>query len=323
MNMDQKSILITGGAGLIGSHLCDLLLNQGHRVTCVDNFITGRKENLEIASASPNFKCIEADISNPAETYLDPNFHFDYMYHLASPASPKGYHNNPIATYKANAFGTHYLLEYARKINARFLYSSTSESYGDPLEHPQKESYWGNVNPVGIRACYDVSKRFGEMACITAFREFGQDVRIVRIFNTFGPRNDPNDGRVIPTFILQALKNEPITIFGDGSHTRSYCYVADLIRGLESFMTKPDLAGEIINLGNPREFTVLETAQIIKKLTKSSSEISNKPLEGVREEDPKKRQPDITKAKTLLNWQPEISFEQGLEPTIVYYQKTL
>jgi len=319
--MALKSILITGGAGLIGSHLIDFLINQDYHITCVDNFITGRRDNINHLLSSSNFKLIEADISQPTDKYLSKEEKFDYIFHLASPASPKGYSQHPSDTYKANAFGTHYLLEYARQIKARFLYSSTSESYGDPLVHPQPETYWGNVNPVGVRANYDVSKRFGEMACMTAFNEFGQDVRIVRIFNTYGPRNDPYDGRVIPAFIMQALKNEPITIFGDGSHTRSYCYVADLVQGLAKMMFCPDLAGEIINLGNPEEYTIKQTAEIIKKLSNSSSQIVHKPMTGVRAEDPKKRQPDISKAKKMLDWQPTTDFETGLKPTIEYFKK--
>ncbi|NMB57358.1 NAD-dependent epimerase/dehydratase family protein [Candidatus Beckwithbacteria bacterium] len=316
----MAKILITGGAGLIGSHLTDSLLAKGHQITCVDNFITGRKDNIENLLGNANYNLIEADVSNPPDTYLKEK-DYQYLFHLASPASPKGYFNNPILTYKTNAFGTHYLLEFARNINARLLYSSTSESYGDPLEHPQKETYWGNVNPVGIRSCYDVSKRFGEMACMTNFRQFKQDVRIVRIFNTYGPRNDPYDGRVIPAFIMQALKNEPITIYGDGSHTRSYCYVADLVESLEKMMFGENLAGEIINLGNPEEYSILDTANIIKKLTNSNSEIIFKTMEGVRSEDPQKRQPDITKANTMLSWSPSTDFETGLKKTIEYFKK--
>ena len=316
----NKSILVTGGAGLIGSHLIDRLLEKGYYVTCVDNFITGRRENLAHLASHENFNLINADISLPSTDYRLPIIDYQYIFHLASPASPQNYLKNPIATYKGNSFGTHYLLEFAKQQKARFLYASTSEIYGDPKIHPQPETYWGNVNPNGTRACYDESKRFGEMACKVFERKHGLDVRIARIFNTYGPRNDPADGRVIPNFITQALGHQPITIYGDGQQTRSFCYVDDLVEGLLKFMFKSKLKGKVINLGNPEEFKVLELAEKIKKMTQSKSKIifTTKP-----EDDPNRRKPDITKAKKLLDWQPKISFEQGLPPTIDYFKKVL
>jgi UDP-glucuronate decarboxylase len=315
--MTKKSVLITGGAGLIGSHLSQLLLNEGHDVTCVDDFITGRKTNIDNLLANPNYSLIEASVSQPTENYLPKDKTFNYIFHLASPASPIGYQNNPVETYKVNSFGTHYLLEYAKKVGARLLYASTSEIYGDPLVHPQEETYWGNVNPIGVRSCYDESKRFGEMVCMTFFRSFGVDVRIIRIFNTYGPNNDPNDGRVVPNFINQALRNEPITVYGDGTQTRSFCYVSDLVAGIYKMMFTEGIAGEVVNLGNPREFTMIEFANLVKKITGSNSEIVFKPLPS---DDPRQRKPDISKAKRLLGWEPKIEIEEGLKPTIEYFR---
>jgi nucleoside-diphosphate-sugar epimerase len=324
MNKQPTNILVTGGAGLIGSHLIDRLLAEGHQVTCVDNFITGRKENLAHVASNKNFTLIVADASQPPETYLK-NYpssinHYSFIFHLASPASPRGYMEHPIETYKVNSFGTHYLLEFAKEQKARFLFASTSEVYGHPKVHPQPETYWGNVNPNGIRACYDESKRFGEMVCKTFERQYKMDIRIVRIFNTYGPRNDPYDGRVVPNLIVQALKNEPITVYGKGTQTRSFCYVTDLVSGLMNMMFKPKLKGKVINLGNPEEFQVIELARKIKELTKSTSEIIFKPQP---EDDPSQRQPDITRAKKLLNWQPTIPLEQGLPPTIDYFRNII
>ena len=322
--MKASNILITGGAGLVGSHLCDALIKEGYSITCIDNFITGRRENIVHLINNPKFNFLKADASQPPETYLaNSNLQaiiYNYIFHLASPASPKGYMDHPITTYKVNSFGTHHLLKFARKHKARFLFASTSEVYGDPEIHPQPETYWGNVNPNGVRACYDESKRFGEMACKTFARKFKLDVRIVRIFNTYGPRNDPFDGRVIPNFINQALKKEPITVYGDGRQTRSFCYVSDLVKGIMIFMFKNDLKGEVINLGSPEEFKVLTLAQKVKKLTKSSSKITftQKP-----EDDPSRRKPDISKAKKLLNWEPETNLDKGLLPTIAYFKELL
>jgi len=332
-----KNVLVTGGAGLIGSHLIDRLLKEKYQVTCVDNFITGRKENLAQVTSDKNFKLVIADASQPPESYLPrrragqlpvnsargrSSFgrSYDFIFHLASPASPRGYMDNPFATYKVNSFGTHYLLEFAKAQKARFLFASTSEVYGNPKIHPQPETYWGNVNPNGVRSVYDESKRFGEMVCKTFERQHKMDIRIVRIFNTYGPRNDPFDGRVVPNFTVQALKNDPITVYGDGSQTRSFCYVTDLVDGLMKMMFRPKLKGEVINLGNPEEFKVLELAEKIKQLTDSQSEIIFK---SQPEDDPDRRKPDITKAKKLLGWQPTISLEKGLPPTIDYFRNLI
>jgi len=318
------NVLVTGGAGLIGSHLIDRLLEKGYRVTCVDNFITGRAENIAHLASNKNFIFIKADASQPPQAYLKTEHWklktFDYIFHLASPASPKGYMDHPLETYQVNAFGTHYLLEFARAQKARFLYASTSEVYGDPKVHPQPETYWGNVNPNGVRSVYDESKRFGEMACKTFERQYKMDIRIVRIFNTYGPRNDPHDGRVIPNFIMQALQNQPITIYGDGRQTRSFCYVSDLVEGILKLMFHPQLKGEVINLGNPEEYTMLKLAEKIKELTGSSSEIvfSRKP-----EDDPERRKPDIKKAQKILKWQPKVTLEGGLVPTIAYFREII
>lgn len=314
-NMAKKNVLITGGAGLIGSHLCDLLIEKGCKVTCIDNFITGRRENIAHLAANKNFVFIKADVSVPDIGYRISDI--GYIFHLSSPASPKLYVDHPIKTYKVNSFGTHYLLEFAKKQRSRFVFASTSEIYGDPKVHPQTESYWGNVNPIGVRACYDESKRFGEMVCKVFERKYKLDVRIARIFNTYGPRNDPYDGRVIPNFITQALQNKPITIYGDGKQTRSFCYVSDLVEGLYKLMFKASLKGRVINLGNPDEFTILDLAEKVKKMTDSSSKIvfGKKP-----EDDPSRRKPDITRAKKLLCWQPKIALEQGLPPTIDYFK---
>lgn len=312
----MKHVLVTGGAGLIGSHLIDRLLKEKYQVTCVDNFITGRKENLAQVASNPNFKLLVADASHHPKSYKLATNSYDYIFHLASPASPRGYMDNPFTTYKVNSFGTHHLLKLAKDQKARFLFASTSEVYGDPEVHPQPETYWGNVNPNGVRSVYDESKRFGEMVCKTFERQCNMDIRIVRIFNTYGPRNDPFDGRVVPNFIVQALKNEPITVYGDGSQTRSFCYVTDLVEGLMKMMLTPKAKGQVINLGNPEEFTVMELAEKIKQLTGSQSEIVYNPQP---EDDPSRRQPDITLAKKLLKWQPSIPLEEGLKPTIEYF----
>lgn len=328
--MNKKHVLITGGAGLIGSHLCDVLIDKGYLVTCVDNFITGRRENIAHLASNKNFKFVKADASLPPSSYQlshdrrsgkgRPATSYQYIFHLASPASPRGYMDHPIETYKVNSFGTDYLLKFAKKQKVRFLFASTSEVYGDPKVHPQPESYWGHVNPIGVRACYDESKRFGEMVCKTFERKYKLDIRIARIFNTYGPRNDRHDGRVVPNFITQALQNKPITVYGDGKQTRSFCYVSDLVEGLYKLMFKTKLKGQVINLGNPDEFTILDLAKRIKKMTGSASKIvfTKKP-----EDDPNRRKPDIKKAQKLLSWQPKISLEEGLPPTIEYFKKIL
>ena len=315
--MKNKNILVTGGAGLIGSHLCEYLIKAGNKVTCVDNFITGKKENIKALQGDLRFSFIEADVATQALTYLPKQSLFDEIYHLASPAAPKAYQLNPVATYLVNGIGTHYLLEYARQSKSRFLFASTSEVYGDPKVHPQKEEYWGNVNPLGSRACYDESKRFGEMVSMTFWRKFQVDVRIARIFNTYGPRNDRDDGRVVPNFIQQAIGNEPLTVYGDGSQTRSFCFVADLVDGLVKLMESDKTSGEVVNLGNPDEFTIGDFANLVIKIASSRSTIE---FEALPEDDPKQRKPDISKAMRLLNWQPVHSIEQGLIKTIEYFR---
>lgn len=321
MNLDftNKRILVTGAGGFIGSHLVDRLLSLGAVVVGVDNFITSSNENLTEAHSNSNFSLIKANVSEPPETYLHDQ-KFDFIFHFASPASPRGYMDNPVETYKVNSFGTHHLIEYATKIGARFMISSTSESYGDPLEHPQKETYWGNVNPVGVRACYDESKRFGEMVVSTWARAFKTDTRIVRIFNTYGPRMAIEDGRVVPNFIKQALRNEPITVHGDGMQTRSFCYVSDLVEYIVRAMNSEKARGEVINIGNPGEVTMLSYAKKIIALSDSKSKIVfvDRP-----EDDPNRREPDISKAKAILGYEPETSVDEGMMKTIEYFKQKL
>lgn len=316
----MKRILVTGAAGFIASHLCERLVAQGHQVVGVDNFITGSRKNLALLENNNQFSLIEADVSRPPEKYLSDQDRFDEIYHLASPASPEGYYKQPIATYLVNAFGTHYLAEYAHKHNSILFFASTSEVYGDPLEHPQKESYWGNVHIRGKRSCYDESKRFGEMVQEVWLREYQLQVRTVRIFNTYGPRMDPQDGRVIPNFITQALQNQPLTIYGDGSQTRSFCYVDDLVSGIIAVMQGPETQGKYYNLGNPDEYTMLELAQVIKQTLQSDSEIVYKPLP---EDDPTRRRPDITRIKTDLGWEPTTTLTDGLSQTIEYFRSII
>jgi nucleoside-diphosphate-sugar epimerase len=313
----MKNILVTGGAGFIGSHLCDRLIENGNKVVCVDNFITGNRSNIDHLRKNKNFVLIEADASEDASTYLKKYSRIDEIYHLASPASPRGYQEAPIATYKVNSFGTHHLLTFAQEKGVKFLFASTSEVYGDPQIHPQKESYWGNVNPHGVRACYDESKRFGEMVCMVFFREFGLDVRVVRIFNTYGPRMHPKDGRVIPNFITQALQNKPITVNGDGSQTRSFCYVSDIVEGIMKAMSQSKTKGQVFNLGNPDEYTMLNLAKKVKKIITTQSKIVFKILP---EDDPAKRKPDISKTHEFLDWNPKVKFDQGLKTTIEYFK---
>lgn len=319
LNYKDKKVLVTGAAGFIGSHLVDRLLSMGATVVGVDNFITGKSENLDEARGSERFNFIEANVSQPVENYLQKT-DFDYIFHFASPASPRGYMDNPVETYKVNSFGTHYLLEFASAHHIRFMMASTSEAYGDPHQHPQKESYWGNVNPVGVRACYDESKRFGEMVVTTFARNFDADTRIVRIFNTYGPRMAVEDGRVVPNFVLQALKNEPITVHGDGQQTRSFCYVSDLVEFIVRSMVTERAKGEVINIGNPGEMTMLSYAQKIKELTKSSSEIV---FVGRPEDDPNRREPDISKAKDILEFEPQVSVDEGMLKTIEFFKSKI
>lgn len=306
-------VLITGGAGFIGSHLCDLLLAKGHEVICVDNLITGNKNNIAHIE-NDNFVFIEHDVTKPL--YLEENL--DYIFHLASPASPIDYMQLPIQTLKVGAFGTHNMLGLAMEKNARFLLASTSEVYGDPLVSPQSEEYWGNVNPIGPRGVYDEAKRFAEAITMAYHRYHGTQTRIVRIFNTYGPRMRLNDGRVVPNFIGQALNGEDITVYGDGSQTRSFCYVSDEIEGLYRLMMSDH--SDPVNIGNPEEHTILEFAKIIIKMTGTNSKIIFKELP---EDDPKKRRPDITKARKILNWEPKVSLGQGLGNTIQYFKGVL
>src|SRR5579875_2156792 len=303
--------IVTGGAGFIGSHLCQRLLAEGHDVLCVDNLLTGSLQNIEEFLNHPHFRFLQHDVTQPFQAEADA------IFHLASPASPVGYMEHPIETILVNSQGTHRMLEMARQQHARFLVSSTSEIYGDPLVHPQTESYWGNVNPIGPRACYDESKRLGETLTMEYFRQYKVDVRIVRIFNTYGPRSQINDGRMIPNFITQALKNEPLTIYGDGSKTRSICYVSDLVEGLALAMFHSGTAGEVFNLGNPEEHTVLEFARTIIRLCNSTSNVQFEPH---RVDDPERRRPDITKAQRMLGWQLRVGLEEGLQRTIEWFR---
>ena len=317
----MKHILVTGGAGFIGSHLCDVLIEKkSTKLWVVDNLLTGSDENIKHLKNKDNFEFINADVSQPTSEYLPKDVTFDQIYHLASPASPRGYQDNPVSTYMVNSFGTHYLADLASKHQARFFFASTSEVYGDPKEHPQKESYWGNVHIRGVRACYDVSKRFGEMVQTVWHREKDLDTRTVRIFNTYGPRMDPKDGRVFPNFITQALKGDPITVYGDGSQTRSFCYVSDLVAGFLELMENEATANDAFNLGNTEEHTMIDMAKLIKKLTKSDSEIVFKPLP---QDDPQIRRPDISKIQTVSDWTPKVSLEEGLMKTIEYFRNEL
>ena len=306
-----KKIIITGGAGFLGSHLCHSLLEDGHFVTCVDNLTTGRKKNIQSFKGYDRFKFLKSDIIK-----LE-NIKADEIYNFACPASPVSYQSNPIQTLKTNILGTLNLLEIARKNNSKIFQASTSEVYGDPIEHPQKENYYGNVNPIGIRSCYDEGKRAAETLMFDYHRTYNLKIKVVRIFNTYGPQMLQNDGRVISNFIVQCLKNRPITIYGKGTQTRSFCYVADIIKAFKITMSTKDSIMGPINLGNPKEYKILEIAKKIKKLTNSKSEIIYKNLP---DDDPKRRRPNITKAKTLLNWAPHTSLETGLASTIEYFK---
>ena len=310
--MLQKKVLITGGAGFLGSHLCDRFLQEGYDVICMDNLSTGSKENIEHLFGNENFTFIKHDVTN----YIHVTGDLDLVLHFASPASPIDYLEMPIQTLKVGALGTHKALGLAKEKKARFLLASTSETYGDPLVHPQNEEYWGNVNPIGLRGVYDEAKRFAEAITMAYNRYHGVDTHIVRIFNTYGPRMRIDDGRALPTFMAQALKNEDITVFGDGTQTRSFCYVDDLIEGIYrltlSEYEKP------VNIGNPEEITILEFAREIVELTGSQSNIVNKELP---KDDPKVRQPDISKAQKLLSWSPLINRKDGLQKTLDYFQR--
>lgn len=303
-------ILITGGAGFLGSHLCDKLLAQGHDVICLDNLFTGSKANVAHLAGHPHFEFVRHDVIDPFK------YEVDQIYNLACPASPPHYQFNPIKTTKTSVMGAINCLGLAKRVKARVFQASTSEVYGDPSVHPQPESYWGNVNPIGRRSCYDEGKRVAETLFFDYHRENGVDIRIVRIFNTYGPRMHPNDGRVVSNFIVQALKGIDLTIYGDGQQTRSFCYVDDLLEGFVRLMDQKETVGPV-NIGNPGEFTMLELAEQVLKLTNSKSRIVHKPLPA---DDPKQRRPDITLAKKYLNWEPKIQLAEGLGKTIAYFK---
>jgi nucleoside-diphosphate-sugar epimerase len=312
----MQSVLVTGGAGFIGSYLCDYLIERNYKVICLDNLLTSSKKNIEHLLNNPNFEFVEADVSQPFTFHISP---FNYIFHLASPASPIDYQNYPEETLSANSVGTINMLKLAKETGAKVLIASTSEIYGDPLEHPQKETYFGNVNSFGPRSCYDESKRFAEAATYVYLHKHNVDARIIRIFNTYGPRMKRDDGRVISNFINQALENTPITIYGDGTQSRSFCYVTDLIEGIAKAMFTEGTKGEVFNLGNPEEYSMLDLASKIKEMTNSTSEIV---FEKLPEDDPKQRRPDITKAERVLNWKPQMSVDDGLQKTIEFYKNT-
>jgi UDP-glucuronate decarboxylase len=298
-------ILVTGGAGFIGSHLIDRLMSAGHEVICLDNFYTGRRSNILKWMDNPYFEVIRHDITEPIRLEVD------QIYHLACPASPVHYQYNPVKTVKTNVMGTLNMLGLAKRVKARFFLASTSEVYGDPEVHPQTEEYWGNVNPIGIRSCYDEGKRIAETLTFDYYRQNKVDIRVVRIFNTYGPRMLENDGRVVSNFIVQALRGIPLTVYGDGSQTRSFCYVSDLVEGFIRLMNS-DYVGPV-NLGNPGEYTILELAQTVQNMVNPDVEINYQPLPS---DDPRRRQPDITKAKTLLEWSPTVPLQEGLKLTV-------
>jgi dTDP-glucose 4,6-dehydratase len=311
--MNRQRALVTGGAGFLGSHLCDALLAEGWSVVALDNLLTGRLANLAHLGNDPSFELIEKDICDP----FDPG-RVDYVFHFASPASPVDYTLHGIETLKVGSLGTFHALDVALKYNAKYFVSSTSECYGDPLEHPQKETYWGNVNSIGPRSVYDESKRFTEAVTMAYHRYHKVDTRIVRIFNTYGPRMQLNDGRVVPNFMKQALRGEDLTVYGNGSQTRSFCYVGDEIDG---FMRLAKSSEHLpVNIGNPNEFTILECAQQVLKVTGSKSKISYEPLP---QDDPKQRRPDITKARQLLGWEPKIQLEEGLRMSLDYFKQAV
>jgi dTDP-glucose 4,6-dehydratase len=311
VSRNQPTSVVTGGAGFLGSHLVDLLLSRGHRVIAIDNFVTGTVENIEHLAGNTDFKFIQQDVTE----FLFLHEPVDYVWHFASPASPIDYLELPIQTLKVGSLGTHKALGLAKEKGARFLLASTSEIYGDPLVHPQREDYWGNVNTIGPRGCYDESKRFAEALVMAYHREHGIETRIVRIFNTYGPRMRLNDGRVVPAFISQALQNKPITVFGDGRQTRSFCYCADLIEGIYRLMMGGH--GEPVNIGNPHEMTMVQFAEEIIRATRSRSRLVFRPLP---QDDPKQRRPDITRARRWLKWEPKVTLAEGLKSTIRYFK---
>jgi len=305
-------ILVTGGAGFIGSHLIDRLMTEGHEVICLDNFYTGRKQNILRWMDHPYFDCIRHDVTEPIRLEVD------QIYHLACPASPVHYQYNPVKTIKTNVIGTLNMLGLAKRLKARFLLASTSEVYGDPQVHPQPEDYWGNVNTIGIRSCYDEGKRVAETLAFDYHRQNNVDIRVARIFNTYGPRMLENDGRVVSNFVVQALQGIPLTVYGDGSQTRSFCYVSDLVDGLIRLMNS-DYLGPV-NLGNPDEYTILDLAQAVQTMVNPDTDLVYKPLP---QDDPQRRKPDITKAKTLLNWSPTVPLQDGLTRTIEDFRQRM
>ncbi len=309
---DAARILVTGGAGFLGSHLCERLLAQGHYVICLDNYFTGQKRNIFHLLGNPSFEVIRHDLVNPI--FLE----VDQIYNLGCPASPVHYQYNPVKTTKTSVMGAIHMLGLAKRVKARILQASTSEVYGDPSVHPQTESYWGNVNTIGLRACYDEGKRCAETLFFDYHRQNKVNIRVVRIFNTYGPRMHPNDGRVISNFIMQALRNEPVTIFGDGLQTRSFCYVDDMVEGIVRMMNGPDEFVGPVNLGNPGEYSMLELAESIIRLTgsKSGTEFKPSPMD-----DPRRRQPDIRLAKEKLGWEPVVELQEGLQKTIAYFRE--
>lgn len=314
----MQSVLVTGGAGFLGSHLCEKLIKEDYEVVCFDNLLTGSKKNIEHLLNNPNFRFVDGDITDSAS--LSQISDVNFVFHLASPASPIDYQNYPEETLLTNSVGTLNVLKLAKKTGAKILIASTSEVYGDPFQHPQKETYFGNVNSFGPRACYDEGKRFGEAATYTYIRKYDIDARIIRIFNTYGPRMQKDDGRVVSNFIIAALSGSAIKIDGDGSQTRSFCYVDDLIEGMLKAMFTDGTKGEIFNLGNPDEFTVKELAEKVKEITGSTSELI---FSGeFRENDPMRRCPDIAKAKAILGWEPKIDLQEGLTRTIEYYKNS-
>ena len=310
----MKKILVTGGAGFLGSHLCDRLVDEGHHVLCVDNYFTGDKRNIQHLLLKPNFEIQRHDVCFPM--YLE----VDEIYNLACPASPKYYQKDPIQTTKTSILGAYNMLGLAKRTGAKILQASTSEVYGDPTQHPQQETYWGNVNPIGIRSCYDEGKRAAETLFFDYHRQHGVKIKVMRIFNTFGIRMAPDDGRVVSNFIVQALKGEDITIYGDGSQTRSFCYVYDTVDAMLRLMATDNSVTGPINIGNPGEFTMLELAEKVIKFTKTSSKIVYKDLPG---DDPKQRRPDITQAKQLLGWEPTFDIDEGIKRTIRYFEDSM
>jgi len=313
-SLSAKRVLVTGGAGFLGSHLCEQLLAQGHEVICADNYFTGSKANIAHLMKHPFFELMRHDVTFPL--YVE----VDEIYNMACPASPVHYQYDPVQTTKTSVHGAINMLGLAKRVRARILQASTSEVYGDPQVHPQREDYWGHVNPIGIRSCYDEGKRCAETLFFDYHRQNQVRIKVARIFNTYGPRMHPNDGRVVSNFIVQALKNESITIYGDGTQTRSFCYVDDLVRGLMSLMNSPDDVTGPVNIGNPGEFTMLELARKIIALSGSKSKLEFKPLPA---DDPRQRQPDITLAKKVLNWQPTIDLDAGLARTVAYFKALL